>query len=194
MFCHQRDSYRLRVRASDRGMPVLSADVDVELDVVDRNNKPPVWDENVYGPIHIKENVTVGTVVTSVKARFVCHDMTETRHVTCRAVPCSAVPPVFLFLSLTPLFCLSHFSLLPYSITHVFCLSFRPFMHLDLLSDIPLGCLILPQFYSVSCHNIRSLFHSFSCIICIISLSLSLDTPGTRYIISFSLSYGSTYG
>ncbi|XP_076224094.1 neural-cadherin isoform X3 [Nomia melanderi] len=63
-----RDSYRLRVRASDRGMQVLHADVEVELDVVDRNNKPPVWDQNVYGPIHIKENVTVGTVVTSVKA------------------------------------------------------------------------------------------------------------------------------
>ncbi|XP_076378460.1 neural-cadherin isoform X4 [Megalopta genalis] len=63
-----RDSYRLRVRASDRGMQVLHADVDVELDVVDRNNKPPVWDQNVYGPIHIKENVTVGTIVTSVKA------------------------------------------------------------------------------------------------------------------------------
>lgn len=93
MFCHQRDRYRLRVRASDRGIPVLSADVDVDLDVVDRNNKPPVWDANVYGPIHIKENVTVGTIVTSVKARFVYHDMTETRHVTCRAVPCSAVPP-----------------------------------------------------------------------------------------------------
>jgi len=74
----------------------LSADVDVELDVVDRNNKPPVWDANVYGPIHIKENVTVGTVVTSVKARFVCHDMTETRHVTCRAVPCSALRPLHL--------------------------------------------------------------------------------------------------
>ncbi|XP_078049941.1 neural-cadherin isoform X3 [Augochlora pura] len=63
-----RDSYRLRVRASDRGIEVLHADVDVELDVVDRNNKPPVWDQNVYGPIHIKENVTVGTIVTSVKA------------------------------------------------------------------------------------------------------------------------------
>ncbi|XP_016772474.2 neural-cadherin isoform X1 [Apis mellifera] len=68
--CFPRDSYRLRVRASDRGMQVLHADVDVELDVVDRNNKPPVWDANVYGPIHIKENVTVGTVVTSVKARY----------------------------------------------------------------------------------------------------------------------------
>nr|XP_034190810.1 neural-cadherin isoform X1 [Osmia lignaria] len=66
--CFPRDSYRLRVRASDRGTQVLYADVDVELDVVDRNNKPPVWDANVYGPIHIKENVTVGTVVTSVKA------------------------------------------------------------------------------------------------------------------------------
>lgn len=60
------------MRASDRGTPPSYADVDVELDVVDRNNKPPLWDENVYGPIHIKENVTVGTVVTSVKARFVC--------------------------------------------------------------------------------------------------------------------------
>ncbi|XP_044596396.1 neural-cadherin isoform X6 [Cotesia glomerata] len=63
-----RDRYRLKVRASDKGTSVLFADVDVELDVVDRNNKPPLWDQNVYGPIHIKENVTVGTVVTSVKA------------------------------------------------------------------------------------------------------------------------------
>ena len=67
----QRDRYRLRVRASDRGEPPSYADVDVELDVVDRNNKPPIWDKVVYGPIYIRENVTVGTVVTSVKARFV---------------------------------------------------------------------------------------------------------------------------
>ncbi|XP_066596420.1 LOW QUALITY PROTEIN: neural-cadherin-like [Prorops nasuta] len=66
--CSPRDRYRLQVRASDRGMQSLFADVEVVLDVVDRNNKPPVWDANVYGPIHIKENVTVGTVVTSVKA------------------------------------------------------------------------------------------------------------------------------
>ncbi|XP_017474202.1 PREDICTED: neural-cadherin-like isoform X2 [Rhagoletis zephyria] len=63
-----RDRYRLRVRASDRGEPPSYADVDVELDVVDRNNKPPIWDKSIYGPIHIRENVTVGTVVTSVKA------------------------------------------------------------------------------------------------------------------------------
>lgn len=96
-------------------MPVLSADVDVELDVVDRNNKPPVWDQNVYGPIHIKENVTVGTVVTTVKARFVCHDMTKTRHVTYRAVPCSAVPLYLSFSVLTTLLCPSLFVYLPFN-------------------------------------------------------------------------------
>uniref|UniRef100_A0A1A9UJP6 Cadherin domain-containing protein n=1 Tax=Glossina austeni TaxID=7395 RepID=A0A1A9UJP6_GLOAU len=67
----KRDRYRLRVRASDRGEPPSYADVDVELDVVDRNNKPPIWDKSIYGPIHIRENVTVGTVVTSVKARHI---------------------------------------------------------------------------------------------------------------------------
>uniref|UniRef100_A0AAR5P432 Cadherin domain-containing protein n=1 Tax=Dendroctonus ponderosae TaxID=77166 RepID=A0AAR5P432_DENPD len=68
-----RDRYRLRVRASDRGVPPSYADVDIELDVVDRNNKPPLWDRDTLSPIHIKENVTVGTVVTSVKARY--HDI-----------------------------------------------------------------------------------------------------------------------
>lgn len=67
----QQEKYRLKVRASDKGEPQTYADVDVELDVVDRNNKPPIWDIGVYGPTHIKENVTVGTVVTSVKARLV---------------------------------------------------------------------------------------------------------------------------
>ncbi|XP_017854374.1 neural-cadherin isoform X5 [Drosophila busckii] len=66
--CYPRDRYRLRVRASDRGDPPSYADVDVELDVVDRNNKPPIWDKSTYGPIYIRENVTVGSRVTSVKA------------------------------------------------------------------------------------------------------------------------------
>jgi hypothetical protein len=61
------------VVAADRGDPPLWAEVDVELDVVDRNNKPPLWDLTNYGPIFVKENVTVGTVVTSVKARSVFH-------------------------------------------------------------------------------------------------------------------------
>jgi hypothetical protein len=59
------------VRAADKGVPPSYADVDVDLDVVDRNNKPPIWDSIVYGPKHIKENVAINTVVATVKARFV---------------------------------------------------------------------------------------------------------------------------
>ena len=59
------------MRASDRGGPALHADVEVELVVVDRNNKPPIWDQQNYGPIYVKENAVPGIVVTSVKARFV---------------------------------------------------------------------------------------------------------------------------
>ena len=61
----------IRVRATDGGSPPLDADVDVELDVVDRNNKPPVWEQRAYGPIYVKENAAAGTTVTSVRARFV---------------------------------------------------------------------------------------------------------------------------
>lgn len=67
----QRERYRLRVRAADKGIPPSYADVDVDLDVVDRNNKPPIWDSIIYGPKHIKENVPINTVVATVKARFV---------------------------------------------------------------------------------------------------------------------------
>ncbi|XP_026817887.1 neural-cadherin isoform X2 [Rhopalosiphum maidis] len=62
------EKYRLRVRASDCGDPPSYAEVDIELDVVDRNNKPPLWERSVYGPTHIKENVTISTIVISVKA------------------------------------------------------------------------------------------------------------------------------
>lgn len=67
----QRERYRLKVRAEDKGEPPTYADVEVELDVVDQKNKPPIWDSNVYGPKHIKENVPINTVVATVKARFV---------------------------------------------------------------------------------------------------------------------------
>ena len=43
----------------------------MQIDVVDRSNKPPVWDNAVYGPIYVKENTAVGQTVTSVKARCV---------------------------------------------------------------------------------------------------------------------------
>ena len=45
--------------------------MEVELVVVDRNNKPPIWDQQNYGPIYVKENAMPGHTVTSVKARFV---------------------------------------------------------------------------------------------------------------------------
>ena len=67
----KRAQFIFTVRASDRGDSPLHADVEVELVVVDRNNKPPIWDQQNYGPIYVKENAAVGSIVTSVKARFV---------------------------------------------------------------------------------------------------------------------------
>jgi len=68
----QRASYTLEAIAEDKGTPPLSRTVEVEIDVVDRSNKPPVWDQRIYGPIYVKENTAVGETVTSVKARSVC--------------------------------------------------------------------------------------------------------------------------
>ena len=80
----KRQRYRIRVRATDRGTPELYADVDVELDVVDRNNRPPVWETPAVGapisPIYVKENAPQGHVVTTVRARFVetCYENLKT--------------------------------------------------------------------------------------------------------------------
>lgn len=193
-------------------MPVLSADVDVELDVVDRNNKPPVWDANVYGPIHIKENVTVGTVVTSVKARFVCHDMTETRHVTCRAVPCSAAFPIYLLTSLFD-FTFLCFSSSDRSFTRVSRLFFRytdSFLSVSTTfspsphSFLPFN-LCLPSFFkfyfilSLSLFPILTIYSPFCVDLFLVylyvyfSLSLDTETLDTHHFLSFS-GYGSTYG
>lgn len=57
--------------AQDKGYPPLSRTVEVQIDVVDRANNPPVWDYNVYGPIYVKENMPVGGKVVSIKARSV---------------------------------------------------------------------------------------------------------------------------
>jgi hypothetical protein len=68
---NKRESYKLEAMAQDRGYPPLSRTVEVQVDVVDRANNPPVWDHVVYGPIYIKENMPVGAKVVSVKARSV---------------------------------------------------------------------------------------------------------------------------
>ncbi|RLU17111.1 hypothetical protein DMN91_011180 [Ooceraea biroi] len=63
-----RETYKLEAMARDRGYPPLSRTVEVQIDVVDRANNPPVWDHVVYGPIYIKENMAVGAKVVSIKA------------------------------------------------------------------------------------------------------------------------------
>ncbi|XP_070157595.1 neural-cadherin isoform X1 [Polyergus mexicanus] len=63
-----RETYKLEAMAKDRGYPPLSRTVEVQIDVVDRANNPPVWDYVVYGPIYIKENMAVGAKVVSIKA------------------------------------------------------------------------------------------------------------------------------
>lgn len=80
----QRERYRLRVRAADKGVPASYADVDVDLDVVDRNNKPPIWDSIVYGPIHIKENVAINSAVATVKARLVTDRQSRSKCIATR--------------------------------------------------------------------------------------------------------------
>ncbi len=67
----KRETYKLEAVAQDRGFPPLSRTVEVQIDVVDRANNPPVWDQVVYGPIFVKENKNVGDKVVSVKARSV---------------------------------------------------------------------------------------------------------------------------
>lgn len=67
----QRETYKLEAMAQDKGYPPLSRTVEVQIDVVDRANNPPVWDYTIYGPIYVKENMPVGGKVVSVKARSV---------------------------------------------------------------------------------------------------------------------------
>lgn len=69
--CVQRETYKLEAMAQDKGYPPLSRTVEVQIDVVDRANNPPVWDNTVYGPIYVKENMPVGGKVVSIKARSV---------------------------------------------------------------------------------------------------------------------------
>ncbi|XP_015922304.1 neural-cadherin-like isoform X1 [Parasteatoda tepidariorum] len=64
-----REKYFLRAEATDKGVPPMKASVNVILEVVDRKNNPPVWDQPVYGPISLKENIQPGQKVAALKAR-----------------------------------------------------------------------------------------------------------------------------
>lgn len=59
------------VTATDLGQPPLTSEVLVVLNIVDRANRPPVWDQQVYDPKKIPENISVGQTVYSIKARLV---------------------------------------------------------------------------------------------------------------------------
>ncbi|KAG1685476.1 Neural-cadherin [Nymphon striatum] len=63
-----REQYSFRAVARDKGDPPLIKHVTVIINVVDRDNKPPVWERNEYGPVHIKENISVGEKVISIRA------------------------------------------------------------------------------------------------------------------------------
>lgn len=63
-----RTQYNLIAHATDRGIPPKSATVGIVIEVVDRANNPPIWDQPVYGPVSIKENIKVGETIQSVRA------------------------------------------------------------------------------------------------------------------------------
>lgn len=67
----QKTTFKLEAVAQDLGFPPLSRTVELQIEVVDRANNPPIWDQVVYGPIYVKENISIGDVVVSVKARSV---------------------------------------------------------------------------------------------------------------------------
>lgn len=86
--------------AQDKGFPPLSRTVEVQIDVVDRANNPPVWDHTVYGPIYIRENLPVGAKVVSVKARCVSNCSARAPH----AAPCTSVAASLVITEFAPFF------------------------------------------------------------------------------------------
>ena len=62
-----RDSYQFKALARDQAPPFHNATVDVILDVVDRANSPPQWDQSVYVK-RVKENERISSKIISIKA------------------------------------------------------------------------------------------------------------------------------
>lgn len=62
-----RDSYAMRAIARDQSPPYHNATVEVVLDIVDRANSPPQWDQSVY-TVRVPENVRIGSRLVSIKA------------------------------------------------------------------------------------------------------------------------------
>lgn len=62
-----RDSYRMRAIAQDQAPPHHNATVEVILDVVDRSNTPPQWDQPLYSR-RIREDQPISSRIISIKA------------------------------------------------------------------------------------------------------------------------------
>ncbi|CAG2115666.1 unnamed protein product, partial [Medioppia subpectinata] len=60
--------YWLRGVATDNGRPQQSKMVDIVINVVNESG-PPVWDQPMYGPVSIREDLEIGQTVISLKAR-----------------------------------------------------------------------------------------------------------------------------
>ena len=61
----ERSSYTLRVKAKDRGNPVLSSETTVTVNIVDINDNNPDFTENTYKG-SVKETAAVNTYVLRV--------------------------------------------------------------------------------------------------------------------------------
>ncbi|XP_051789685.1 protocadherin alpha-C2-like isoform X2 [Erpetoichthys calabaricus] len=59
--------HNLLLTAADCGIPKLSGSVNVTVIVLDVNDNPPVFDQEIY-EVNLTENVAVGTIVTKLKA------------------------------------------------------------------------------------------------------------------------------
>lgn len=62
-----RDSYQFAAVAKDQAPPFFNASVEVVVDVVDRSNSPPQWDQPVYTK-RVKENERISSKILSIKA------------------------------------------------------------------------------------------------------------------------------
>ena len=62
-----RDSYQLKIIAQDGGLPVRSAELDVNVSILDENDNAPMLSNSIYN-VTVKEGVTKGTVVLKLHA------------------------------------------------------------------------------------------------------------------------------
>ncbi|CAG2116412.1 unnamed protein product, partial [Medioppia subpectinata] len=65
---HQK-RYWFRGVVTDNGRPQQSKMVDIVINVVSSDSHPPVWDQPMYGPVSIREDLEIGQTVISLKAR-----------------------------------------------------------------------------------------------------------------------------